>query len=68
MTVPANAVVAFPIGTRILVVQGGAGAITIVGAGTIQSLAGHVTTSGQYSVAELIQQDTDIWLLKGDLT
>lgn len=69
VTVPTNASVAFPIGTQIDLVQGGAGAVTFAGAGvTINSKDGNKTTNGQYVGVSLIKTDTNTWLLLGDLT
>jgi hypothetical protein len=68
-TVPANATVAFPIGTRLYVEQRGAGVTTITpDAGvTIRSRGGVYGTGGQYAVAALIKVDTDTWVLSGDV-
>ena len=68
VTVPTNASVAFPIGTQIDLVQGGAGAVTFAGAGVIiNSKGGNLTTNGQYVGVSLIKTDTNTWLLVGDL-
>lgn len=67
-TIPTNATTAFPIGTRIDVLQLGAGQITIGGAGvTIRSLGSLVKTSGQYAGLTLWKQATDTWHLFGQL-
>jgi hypothetical protein len=69
VTIPTNASVAFPIGTRIDCVQGGAGAVTFGGADvTINSKGSHKVIAGLYVGVTLIKTDTDTWLLIGDLT
>jgi len=70
LTVPTNASIAFPIGTQILIYQGGAGAITITPAGgvTINSEGGKLTTVDQYAVAGLVKLATDEWVAFGNLT
>lgn len=68
LTVPDNATVAFPIGTKITVEQSGAGAITVGGAGvTFHSLGSDLTTAGQYAVITLLKKATNIWLVYGGL-
>lgn len=69
LTVPANATVAFPINTRIDVVQLGAGATTVLAAGgvTIRSLGALVKLAGQYAGASLYKRGTDEWVLIGSL-
>ena len=51
VTVPTNASVAYPTGTQILIVQKGAGQVTIEGDSgvTVSSLGGEDTTIDQYS-------------------
>lgn len=70
LTVPANASVAFPIGTEIRITQLGTGQTTILGdAGvTIRTQGGKNKTTGQYSVATLFKRGTNEWYLFGDLT
>jgi len=67
--VPANATTAFPVGTKIIVIQEGSGAVTVSGAVgvTLRSAQSHDKLSHQYSVAELVKTDTDIWYLYGDI-
>lgn len=69
LTVPANASVAFLVGTQILVRQKGAGQVTVGPAGgvTLQSASSLVKTFAQYSVAGLLKTATDTWSLFGDL-
>lgn len=68
-TVPANASVAFPVGTRLYVEQRGAGVVTITPdtGVTIRSRGSVYNTGGQYAVAALVKVDTDTWVLSGDL-
>jgi hypothetical protein len=69
VTVPTNASVAFPIGTQILLYQGGAGAVTIAGDSgvDVRNQAG-LEMSGQYAVAGLLKLDSDEWVAFGNLT
>ena len=68
-TVPANAKVAFPVGTIIGVFQDGAGQITIKGEGgvTLRSDGAKVKTAAQYASVTLRQRAADEWCLAGDL-
>lgn len=68
LTVPTNAAVAFPIGSRIDIGQLGAGKVTVAGAGGV-SVVGTPALGfrAQYSAASLIKTGTDAWLLVGDL-
>lgn len=70
MTVPPNSSVAFPVGTRIDLVQSGAGQVTVVaGSGvTINSKGSALKLTGQWSGATLIQRSANTWVLVGDLT
>ena len=68
LTIPTNATVPFPIGTRIDLLQGGAGQVTIGGAGvTIQSAGSRLKLTGQWSGATLYKRGTDTWALIGDI-
>jgi len=69
-TVPPNSSVAFPVGTQILVVQEGTGAVTLVaGSGvTINSKDGNLKLSAQYCGVTLIKRATDTWYAIGDLS
>lgn len=67
LTIPTNATVAFPLGTQILLYQGGAGQVTIGGAGvTIRSQGSKLKINGQYGVAGLLKVATDEWVLFGN--
>ena len=69
LTVPLNSSVAFPVGTRIDLVQAGAGQVTIAGAGgvTINSKGAALKITGQWSAATLIQRSANLWVLVGDI-
>jgi hypothetical protein len=67
--VPNSTIVAFPIGSKITVVQEGIGKINILPSNgvTIKSANNKVKSKTQFSVLNLIKTDTDTWLLYGDL-
>lgn len=68
LTIPTNAVAAFPINTRIDILQYGAGQVTVGGAGvTINSSGSKLKLTGQYSGASLWKKATDTWVLIGDI-
>lgn len=69
LTVPANATVAFPVGTQIIVIQTGAGATTLTSAGgvTVNSKDGNLELGGQYAGVTLIKRATNTWVAVGDL-
>jgi hypothetical protein len=69
LTVPPNSSVAFPVNTRIDVIQYGAGQTTIVaGSGvTIYSSGSKLKLTGQYSGASLWKKASDTWVLVGDI-
>jgi hypothetical protein len=68
LTIPTNATVAFPVNTRIDLLQYGAGQVTINGAGvTINSSGSKKKLTGQYSGASLWKKATDTWVLIGDI-
>lgn len=70
LTVPANVTTAFPVKTRIDIVQYGAGQTTVVPAGgvTIRAAGGALKLRTQYSGATLYKRGTDEWVLLGDIT
>jgi len=70
LTVPPNSSVAFPLKTRIDIVQQGAGQISVAaGAGvTIRSSGSKLKLTGQYSGATLLKRATDEWYLIGDIS
>jgi hypothetical protein len=70
LTVPANSSVALPVGTAILIKQGGVGQTTVVAdTGVTVNVRAALTLglAGQYAIATLIKEATDTWLLAGDL-
>jgi hypothetical protein len=70
ITIPANASVPFPIGTRIDVVALGSGAVSFTAAVgvTLSSKNSWLKLNGQYAGGTLIKIDaTNAWLLVGDL-
>jgi hypothetical protein len=70
LTVPPNSSVAFPIGSRVDLVQYGAGQTTVAaGSGvTIRSIESNTKISGRYGGATLWKRGTDEWVLIGALT
>jgi hypothetical protein len=69
LTIPTNSTTAFPTGTRIDIIQTGAGQVTVGGAGvTINSKDSNKKLSEQGSAASLIKFATDTWWLVGDLS
>lgn len=74
LSIPTNANVAFAVGTRIDVVQIGAGQVTVAavtpGTTTVLSRGGTAAspkTAAQYSGVSLIKDATDHWYVIGDL-
>lgn len=70
LTVPANASVAFPVGTVIALAQLGAGLVTVVGASgvTVNGVTpGSQALAGQYATVTLTKLATNTWLLSGGL-
>ncbi len=69
LTVPQNVDVPFPQGSQIIVEQGGAGQITIVGDTNVTvNSANGLKSSAQYAVMTLIKKDTNVWTLTGSTT
>jgi hypothetical protein len=68
VTIPANATVAFPVGTFIDFVQYGAGQVTLSPAGgvTLRSFASSVKTAGQYAVITAYKRAADEWVITGN--
>ncbi len=69
LTIPANADVAFPVGTTIELWQQGVGQVTVVPAAgvTLRSPSGATKLYGQYSSGALRKRATNEWVLSGDL-
>lgn len=68
--IPLNSGTAFPIGTRIELIQGGAGQVTVAPTGgvTLNSSGGKTKLAAQYAVATILKVATDTWYLFGDIT
>jgi hypothetical protein len=69
LTVPLNSSVAFPTGTKIDIIQTGAGETTIAATGgvTINSDGSKLKLNAQWAGATLIKRATDTWILIGSL-
>lgn len=69
ITIPTNATVPFPIGTKLTWEQNGAGEITIGAAGGVdlRSRGGIYTSAGQYAVLTAVKVAADEWVLAGDI-
>jgi len=69
LTVPPNSGVAFAVGAQIVIVQQGAGQITVTpGSGvTLRSASSKLKLTGQYSAATIIKRATNEWYVIGDL-
>ena len=70
LTVPANAAVAFPVGTILAVTQIGAGVTSITGAAgvTVNGVAASTgAIAAQYSGVTLTKLATDTWLAEGNV-
>ena len=68
LTVPTNSSVAFPVGTKIDLLQTGAGQVTVGGAGVTIDATPGLKLSGQWAAASLIKRATDTWVLIGNLS
>lgn len=69
-TIPPNADVAYPLGTTIVLVNLGSGAVTVArGSGVALRVAGSATDANksfaQYGLATLYKADTNSWLISG---
>jgi hypothetical protein len=68
LTVPPNSSVAFPVGTRIVIAQRGAGQVTVAqGSGVTVNTAETLKLADQFAYAELVKHATDEWDLVGRL-
>ena len=69
LTIPPNSSVAFPVGTQIVIVQLGAGQVTVVeGSGvTTRSDGDKAKIKTQYSSCVLIKHETNEWYILGNL-
>ncbi len=70
IVIPANASVAFPIGTRMGIRQTVVGTVLIgtAAAVTVNSQGTAYVTNGQYAIAQIFKVDTNTWALEGNLT
>jgi hypothetical protein len=68
LTVPTNASVAFPIGTKIDILQTGAGQVTIGRAGVTKNASPGLKLSGQWAAASLVKRAENTWVLIGNLS
>jgi hypothetical protein len=69
LTIPTEVTIPFPLNTRIDIGQGGAGQVTVGGAGvTIRSVSSRLKLTSQYSGATLWKKGTNEWWLIGDIT
>lgn len=67
LTVPLNSAVSFPVGSRIDIIQYGAGQTTVVATGGVTIRSPFTKISGQYCGATLLKYATDEWILVGSL-
>jgi hypothetical protein len=70
MTIPTNASVSFPIGSRIEIEQVGTGQVQILAASgvTLNSQGGKTKILGQFATCFIIKKDTNEWTLSGNIT
>ena len=69
LTIPANASVAFPVGTEIDILQLGAGQVTVaITSDTLNSYNSLTKLAGQYAGATLKKTGTTTWVLVGNLS
>ncbi len=70
LTIPLNSAVAFEIGTKIEILQGNTGVVTIVGDSgvTLYSQGSKFKTNGIYAVAFLVKRNANEWIAYGNLT
>ena len=69
LTIPLNSSVAFPTGTKIDVLQTGAGETTIAGASgvTVNSEGSKLKINAQWQAVTLVKRDTNTWVAIGAL-
>lgn len=71
VTIPANASVAFPVGTIINIVQAGSGTITVqadTGVTLNGVSVGSADIDGQWTGVSLYKSATDEWVMQGSMT
>lgn len=68
LTIPTNAVAAYPVGTTIAFQQIGAGLVTMAGTGVTFNNRNGLISGGQHAVWSITKTLTDTWAVAGDLT
>ena len=69
VTIPADTILNFPVGTTIDILQTGAGQTTIqAGSGVVLNFTPGQKLRFQWSIATILKRDANTWLLFGDLT
>lgn len=68
LTIPADASVNFPVGTKIDVLQTGTGQITIAGSGFTPNATPGLKISAQWGAASLVKRGTNSWVVIGNLS
>lgn len=70
LTVPANADVAFPVGSVVTIEQGDAGVVTVAGdvGVTVNAYNNGFSSAGQFATLQLMKTGTDTWTLIGGTT
>ena len=70
LQIPLNGAVDFPIGTQILLMQHGAGQVTVTSSMgvTLRSSGGKTKIAAQYAMASLVKIGNNEWILAGDIT
>ena len=68
-TIPMNSAVAFPVGTKIDLLQTNTGQVTVGGAGvTLNTFDSRTKLGGQWAAASIIKRATDTWVIIGNIT
>lgn len=65
LTVPTDDIVNFPLGTQIVVIRAGVGAVSIQSAATLNTTPG-LNLRAQWSLAVLIKRAANSWVVSGD--
>ncbi len=69
VTIPADTVINFPVGTTLDILQTGAGQTTVqAGPGVVLNFTPGQKLRFQWSIATILKRDANTWLLFGDLT
>jgi hypothetical protein len=66
LTLPADASVNFPVGTYVLIMQTGAGQVTIAGSGFTPDSTPGLKLRAQWSSATAFKRGTNSWVVMGD--